>query len=127
RVGAVNPDLNDLTILACDEETVYGETEDYTLVVGEGSTNDCEQSFAGEPDTGVGFINNGTDVYVAANDINVEAGSQFTVETITLDVVTLGGEPTTFDVSFYTDNTGVDEQIGSTQTGITPTSITPNG
>lgn len=127
RVGAVNPDMNDLTILACDEETVYGETEDYTLVVGEGSTNDCEQSFAGEPDTGVGFINNGTDVYVAANDINVEAGSQFTVETITLDVVTLGGEPTTFDVSFYTDNAGVDEQIESTQTGITPASITPNG
>src|SRR5690606_1439784 len=35
RVGAVNPDLNDLATMACDEDTVYGETEDYTLNVGE--------------------------------------------------------------------------------------------
>ncbi len=35
RVGAVNPDLNDLTVMACDEDTVYGETEDYTINVGQ--------------------------------------------------------------------------------------------
>src|SRR5690606_6911301 len=48
-------------------------------------------------------------------------------ETITLDVVTLGGEPTMFDLSFYTDNGGVDAQVGSTQSGLIPSSITPNG
>lgn len=35
RVGAINPDLNDLSILACDDTSVFGETEDYTLNVGE--------------------------------------------------------------------------------------------
>ena len=132
RVGAVNPDptLNDLATLACDEETIqFGETEDYTLIIGEvpPTGGDCEQVFAGDPNTGVGFINNGTDIYIAANDINVEANTQFTVATISLDVVSLGGEPTMFDLSFYTDNAGVDEQIGSTQSGLIPSSITPNG
>jgi len=107
----------------------YGQGEDYTIVVGDGPVEpeDCSQSFAGDPNTGVGFINNGADVYVAANDINVAADTQFTVETITLDVVTLGGLPTLFDLNFYSDNGGVDQQVGSTQSAITPSNITPNG
>lgn len=44
RVGAVNPDLNDLSTLACDEDTVYGETEDYTLNVGEMGVSDLNNS-----------------------------------------------------------------------------------
>lgn len=105
----------------------FGQAEDYTLVVGDVPTADCSQEFAGEHNTGVGFVNNGTDVFIAANDINVEMNTQFKVETISLEVVTLGGAPTTFDVSFYTNNAGVDEQIGDTQTEITPSNITPNG
>ena len=44
RVGAVNPDLNDLSVMACDEDTVYGETEDYTINVGELGVGDMDSS-----------------------------------------------------------------------------------
>ena len=131
RVGAVNPDLNDLSVMACDEDTVYGETEDYTINVGESvdPPADCFQEFTStEVTNGVGFIRDGGGNHlIAANDFNVEAGSSFTVEKITFDVVTLGGEPTFFDVAFYEDAAGVSSQIGTTQSDITPTSITPNG
>ena len=90
---------------------------------------DCNQAFDSDDVTnGVGFIRDGGGNHlIAANDFNVEAGSSFTVEKVTLDVVTLGGEPTFFDVAFYEDAAGVGAQIGTTQSDITPTSITPNG
>lgn len=43
RVGAVNPDptLNDLSTLACDEDIIqFGETEDYTINVGQLAVTD---------------------------------------------------------------------------------------
>ena len=94
---------------------------------GETST-ECSQEFTSDDVTnGVGFINDGANHLIAANDVVVAADTSFNVERITLDVVSLGGEPTVFDVSFYEDDAGVSTQIGATQTGVTPTSITPNG
>src|SRR5690606_8390061 len=51
------------------------------------------------------------------------------VESIEFEVITLEGEPTTFDIAFFKDNndSGPGIQLGTSQTNITPTSITPNG
>ncbi|MET3732381.1 T9SS type A sorting domain-containing protein [Moheibacter stercoris] len=87
----------------------------------------CAPVHEGVATNGVGFVNNGTDHYVAANDFNVLANTQFEVEKFTINVVTLDGEPTTFDISFYEGETGVGAQFGETLTSLTPSSITPNG
>ena len=114
--------------MACDEDQGYGETEDYTVIVGEGSTGDgCSQEFTGETHNGAGFIHSSTAHYIVANDVVVEGGTQFTFEKITLQVVSLGGTPTTFDVAVYEDEDGsVGNQIGTTQEAITAV-VTPNG
>jgi uncharacterized membrane protein len=106
---ATHSDMN------CEDE---GEPSNY---------NPCAPVHTGTPTNGVGFVNNGTEHYVAANDFNVLADTQFTVQKITLDVVTLGGEPTTFDISFREGETGVGAQIGETIEGVIPSAITPNG
>src|SRR5690606_31623937 len=87
----------------------------------------CAPIHGGTPTNGVGFVNNGAEHYVAANDFNVLADTQFAVEKITIDVVTLGGEPTTFDLSFHEGAAAVGAQFGDMMEGITPTSITENG
>lgn len=87
----------------------------------------CAPVHEGVATNGVGFVNNGTDNYMAANDFNVLMNTQFEVEKFTINVVTLGGEPTTFDLKFFEGETGVETQFGETLTGMTPTSITENG
>jgi len=42
-------------------------------------------------------------------------------------MVTLGGNPTTFDLSFFEGESGVQTPFGDSFPGITPTSVTPNG
>ncbi|MET3730748.1 GEVED domain-containing protein [Moheibacter stercoris] len=87
----------------------------------------CAPIHEGIATNGVGFVNNGTSNYMAANDFNVLANTQFEVEKFTINVVTLGGEPTTFDMMFFEGETAVGAQFGETLTGITPSSITENG
>lgn len=98
--------------VSCDEVPVY---------------DPCAPVHEGVATNGVGFVNNGTDHYVAANDFNVLANTQFEVEKFIINVVTLGGEPTIFDVTFYEGESGVGAQFGDMNEGLTPTSITPNG
>src|SRR5690554_7940265 len=68
---------------------------------GGGGGTACEQVFydAVQP-TGVGFSSGNA----VANDITVAAGESFTLETMTFDVVNLGGEPTEFDLEIFEDN-----------------------
>ena len=94
--------------LSCSEPPVY---------------DPCAPVHTGEPNSGIGFSGG----YTTANDFNVMANTQFTVEKITFDVATVGGDPTTFSLSFYEGETGVETQFGETFTNITPTSVTPNG
>src|SRR5690606_20551058 len=80
----------------------------------------CNPIHLGDTLTGAGI----TGDIVAANDLNVLAGTQFTVQTITFDITTEGGEaPTSFDVSFYDGETGIGELYGETFVGLTPTSV----
>lgn len=94
--------------LSCSEPPVY---------------DPCAPVHTGEPNSGIGFSGG----YTTANDFNVMANTEFTVEKITFDVATVGGDPTTFSLSFYEGETGVETQFGETFTNITPTSVTPNG
>ncbi|MGB6082646.1 T9SS type A sorting domain-containing protein [Moheibacter sp.] len=94
--------------LSCSEPPVY---------------DPCAPVHTGEPNSGIGFSGG----YTTANDFNVMANTEFTVEKITFDVATIGGDPTTFSLSFYEGDTGVGTQFGETFTNITPTSVTPNG
>ncbi|MET3732842.1 T9SS type A sorting domain-containing protein [Moheibacter stercoris] len=87
----------------------------------------CAPIHTGIATNGVGFVNNGADNYMAANDFNVLANAQFEVEKFTINVVTLGGAPTTFDMMFFEGDTAVGAQFGETLTSITPSSITENG
>src|SRR5690554_6286699 len=89
----------------CETGFTYGEFKDYKFTVEEGSGGGggtaCEQVFydAVQP-TGVGFSSGNA----VANDITVAAGESFTLETMTFDVVNLGGEPTEFDLEIFEDN-----------------------
>ena len=117
--------------MACDESQGYGETEDYTVAVNDPEEppvdNNCSQEYAGDTFNGIGIVHNSSSHYIAANDVIVEVNTMFTLQKITLEIVTLGGEPTTFDVSIYEDEGGtVGNQFGATQENITPV-ITPNG
>ena len=87
----------------------------------------CEQVFTGEVYGGIGLIDDGADNRLrAANDIKVAAGTQFELQKVTLDVVTMGGEPNTFDIYVYGDNNGPDVQLAS-YPFVIPASIIPNG
>src|SRR5690554_6681012 len=80
---------------------------------GGGGGTACEQVFYDEDQpTGVGFSSGNA----VANDITVAAGESFTLETMTFDVVNLGGEPTEFDLEIYEDNGsgGVGTSTGDT-------------
>lgn len=107
-------------------EGYYTNTGDYVinLSCSEPPVYDpCAPVHTGEPNSGIGFSGG----YSAANDFNVLANTQFTVESITFDIATVGGNPTTFNLSFYEGETGVETQFGEAFTNITPTSVTPNG
>lgn len=98
---------------ACEQQPPAGET--------------CQQVFTGEISNGIGLIDDGANNRLrAANDITVTAGTQFELQKIILDVVTMGGEPNTFDVYLYSDNNGPGAQLASYQF-IVPASIVPNG
>src|SRR5690606_14700024 len=86
---------------------------------------ECFHLFDGDYFSAVTIFDN----WIAANDLNVEINTQFVVESIEFEVITLEGEPTTFDIAFFKDNndSGPGIQLGTSQTNITPTSITPNG
>src|SRR5690606_9975497 len=84
----------------------------------------CEPVFTGGADYAIGF--SGGDA-IAANDINVLADTQFSVEKITFDVNTYGGAPTTFDVTFYEGENGVETPYGEAFEGLTPTSMEITG
>lgn len=91
------------------------------------SEDSCSQEFTGEGSIGVGIVDDGTiNRYHAANDINVAANTQFEVQKVTLNVVTLEGEPTTFDVTLYEDNNGPGEELANYQV-IVPSSVTIDG
>src|SRR5690606_10771253 len=64
---------------------------------GGGSGEECSQDFNGTPDTGVGFSNG----YATANDFVVAGNSSFTLETITMELVALNGEPTTMSLEIF--------------------------
>lgn len=85
----------------------------------------CSHQFEGDYFNAVTVFDN----WIAANDINVEANTQYVVQSIEFEIITSEGEPTTFDISFFKDNndSGPGIQLGASQTNITPTSITPNG
>ena len=94
--------------LTCEEPPVY---------------DPCAPANSGEPFVGIGF----SDGYMAANDFDVLANTQFAVEKITLEVATVAGDPTTFNVSFFEGESGVENPVGSTFEDLVPTSVTPNG
>lgn len=83
----------------------------------------CAPVFIGGADRGIGFSND----FVAANDINVLAGTQFSVEKIIIDLATFEGEPTTFTVTFHEGETGVETQYGETFENLIPSSIVGTG
>lgn len=83
----------------------------------------CAPVFIGGADMAIGFSNG----FVVANDINVLANSQFSIEKIILDVATFDGEPTTFTVTFHEGETGVETLYGQTFENLVPTSIIENG
>lgn len=75
-----------------------------TAYIGNGNENgiSCEQVFFDENQTeAVGFSNG---EYKAANDIIIAAGESFTLQTMTFEMVTLGGEPSEFDLEIFMDN-----------------------
>ena len=74
-----------------------------------------------------GLLNDGNTKDISANDFYVVKNSEFTINQITLDILTAQGQPTTFDLSFYDGEEGVGNQIGETLKGLVPTSITPTG
>jgi len=88
----------------------------------------CEQTFTGETYGGIGLIDDGANNRLrAANDIKVAAGTQFELQKVILDVVTMGGEPNTFDVYVYSDiNNSPGAQLAS-YPFVIPASIVPNG
>lgn len=94
---------------------------------GDNGESACDFDFTGDVYSGVGFIDDGNEnQFRASNDIKLTAGTQFDIQKITLDVVTFGGEPTTFDMYLYADNNGPDEELTSYPVLI-PTSIQQNG
>lgn len=63
--------------------------------------NACEQVFFdSDQTTGVGFSNG----LMVANDVTVAAGETFTMQTMTFDVVNLGGLPTEYTLEIFEDN-----------------------
>jgi hypothetical protein len=128
---------SELTFLSDGTSTYYIMIEGFSSNAGNYVLNvSCETPVAYDPcapvhtgvaTNGVGFVNNGAEHYVAANDFNVMADTQFEVSKFIIDVVTLGGEPTTFDLTFYEGETAVGAEFGESIEGLTPTAITPNG
>jgi len=125
---------SELTFLSDGTSTYIIMVEGYDINAGEyvinlscseppGPVDPCAPVHEGVANSGVGFSGG----YSSANDFDVLAGTQFAVQKITIDMVTLGGNPTTFDLSFFEGNTGVETQYGESFPGITPTGITPNG
>ena len=115
RVFKVYEVPNGYNLDPCSITQNFGQVEDYTLNIdGDGPPpgGECSQDFDGTPDNGAGF----SDGYVAANDIVVAGNSTFTLQTITLEVAALSGEPSEFDLEIFSDNGtgGVGASTGET-------------
>ena len=126
RAGAVNPDLNDLSTLACDEDTVYGEIEDYTINVGESTGgNECDQMFDGEFSLANSI--SGDLGYTVANDFIVAANNSMEIESLRLLLLPFAGSDAdfdSFDVRLLSDNamTPGDPIVEAEWLGLTGTS-----
>ena len=111
-------------IQACGEY-FYGQTEDYSLMVEEGTPaeeDDCGKETPGENfQTGLGPI----DQYIFANDFEVQAGEMFTIEQVKLNLwIEPLAEINAGDIYLYADSDGNgpgEELIAFT--GLTPSSI----
>ena len=97
-----------------DRLVQYGEIPPY---------DPCSPVHLGVTANSIGISNN----YTVANDINVTAGNKFTVQSITFNIQTEGGEPTTFNVGFYDGETIAENPFGQKYEHITPTSVVKKG
>lgn len=111
-------------IQACGEY-FYGQTEDYSIMVEEGTPaeeDDCGKETPGNNfQTGLGPI----DQYIFANDFEVQAGESFTIEQVKLNLwIEPLAEINAGDIYLYADSDGNgpgEELIAFT--GLTPSSI----
>ena len=77
RVNAVDPAYFDLSTLACDENTVYGETEDYTINVGNlGTSNGKLSNFAYYPNPVNDVLNISADQKITSVSVYNVAGQK---------------------------------------------------
>lgn len=109
---------------ACGTDYLYGQTEDYGIIVGEGTapeTDDCNVVHPGNQfEAGLGPV----ETYIFANDFEVNAGESFTVNQVKLN---LWIEPlssiTSADIYLYSDSGEGPGETISEAFGLTPTSI----
>jgi len=111
---------------ACATDYLYGQTEDYSIMVGEGiepGVNDCDKIYAGNQfENGLGPVQ----TYIFANDFEVNAGEMFTVNEVKLNLwIDPTATITSADIYVYHDSDS-GEGPGDTiyeNYGLAPTSI----
>jgi hypothetical protein len=103
--------------MACDETQGYGETEDYTLQVGEGSGSGCNVEYVGTMQDGIGNLQ----TLQIANDFPVAAMTQMTIQQVTLRIFADIG---TGSIYIYRDNAGTPGTLEGDALNVTPTSKT---
>jgi hypothetical protein len=111
--------------MACNESQGYGETEDYTINVGEinNGGESCEQSTPSNAfENGHGFIHTAT----IAHDFHVAEGTEFTVQTFALNVMNTSAT-TDVSLTFYKSEGGQPGEFIQEFANIVPTSQTTVG
>jgi hypothetical protein len=124
RVAAVG-EVSATSDMACDEDQGFGETEDYTVHVGEatGGNESCEQSTPSNAfENGHGFIHTAT----IAHDFHVAEGTEFTVQTFALNVMNTSAT-TDVSLTFYKSEGGQPGEFIQEFANIVPTSQTTVG
>jgi hypothetical protein len=112
-VGAVSATWD----MACDETQVYGETEDYTLQVGESTGEGCEVEYVGTLQDGIGNLQ----ALQIANDFTVAAQTEMTIMQVQMRIF---ADINTGSIYIYKDNGGVPGDFEGSAENITPTSKT---